>query len=64
MLVYSMDHAFPDKHGILLLAFLSPNGHDLLTKGPNAAQRRDDWEDIAYTHQMTGNMPPGTFSVK
>lgn len=60
LLVYSMDQENPIKYGILLLSFLVPNGHELLTKGPNASQRREDWENIAYTHQMTGNVPPGT----
>lgn len=62
LLVYSMDSEMPTRYGILLLAFLMPNGHDLLTYGVNAAQRRADWEDIAYTHQMTGNLPPGSIS--
>jgi len=62
LLVYSMDQERPVQYGILLLAFLTPNGHDLLTKGVNAAQRRSDWEDIAYTHQTNGAMPPGTVS--
>lgn len=62
LLVYSMDSEVPTRYGILLLAFLTPNGHDLLTYGASAAQRRDDWEDIAYTHQMTGNLPPGSIS--
>lgn len=62
LLVYSMDSEMPTRYGILLLAFLTPNGHDLLTYGANAAQRRADWEDIAYTHQMTGNLPPGSIT--
>ena len=62
LLVYSMADERPMQYGILLLAFLTPNGHNLLTKGPNAAQRRDDWENIAYTHQATGQMPAGTFT--
>lgn len=64
LLVYSLDQEMPERYGILLLAFLTPNGHDLLIKGPNAAQRREDWENIAYTHQFAGNLPPGSFSVK
>jgi hypothetical protein len=62
LIVYSMEQKNPIPYGILLLAFLTPNGHDLLTKGVNAAQRRADWEDIAYTHQLTGQMPPGTIT--
>lgn len=62
LLVYSMDQDIPMRYGVLLLAFLTPNGHDLLTKGPNAAQRRDDWENIAYTHQQIGQMPEGTIT--
>ena len=64
LLVYSMDKQVPERYGILLLAFLTPNGHDQLIRGASAAQRRSDWEDIAYTHQYTGNMPQGTFSFK
>jgi hypothetical protein len=52
-----MEQEHPIQYGILLLAFFIPNGHDRLTKGVNAAQRRADWEDIAYTHQQTGQMP-------
>ncbi len=62
LLIYSMDQERPMRYGILLLAFLVPNGHDLLTKGQSAAQRRQDWEDIAYTHQISGSMPPGTIT--
>lgn len=62
LVVYSMDKGCPIKYGILLLAFLAPHGHNLLTKGPNAAQRREDWENIAYTHQETGEMPEGTIT--
>jgi hypothetical protein len=62
LVVYSMAQDVPMTYGILLLSFLTPNGHDLLVKGPNAAKRREDWEDIAYTHQATGQMPPGTIT--
>lgn len=64
LLVYSMDKELPTRYGILLLAFLAPKGHELLTKGVNASQRREDWENIAYSHQMNGYMPPGTVSIK
>lgn len=60
LLVYSMDQENPIEYGILLLSFLVPNGHELLIKGASALQRRSDWEDIAYTHQTNGNVPPGT----
>lgn len=63
LLVYSMDQDLPTRYGILLLAFLTPNGHQLLTQGPSASQRREDWENIAYSHQINGFMPPGTQSI-
>lgn len=60
LIVYSMAKDYPVKYGLLLLAFLDPKGHNLLTKGPNASERRENWENIAYTHQASGNMPDGT----
>lgn len=62
LLVYSMDKEKPMRFGLLLLAFLAPDGHYRLINGPSAAQRREDWENIAYTHQMSGNMPDGTIT--
>ena len=62
LVVYSMDKKDPLKYGFLMLAFLQPDGHEQLQFGPSAAERRQDWEDIAYTHQMTGNVPDGTIS--
>lgn len=62
LIVYSMAKDQPIKYGILLLAFLDPKGHDLLTSGPGAAERRENWENIAYTHQVSGNMPDGTIT--
>ena len=64
LLVYSMDQDLPTRYGILLLAFLAPKGHELLTKGSSASQRREDWENIAYSHQISGFMPPGTVTTK
>ena len=62
LVVYSMDKENPMKFGFLMLAFLQPDGHEQLQAGPSAAARRENWENIAYTHQMTGNIPDGTIS--
>lgn len=64
LIIYSMEKNNPMKYGMLLLAFLDPKGHDRLTKGPNAAVQREAWEIIAYTHQISGNMPCGTKTIK
>lgn len=63
LVIYSMDKTDPLKYGFLMLAFLQPDGHAQLQKGPSAAERREIWENIAYTHQVSGNMPDGTFSI-
>lgn len=62
LLIYSMDKDQPQRYGILLLAFLAPEGHKMLTQGVNALVRHQLWEDIAYTHQMSGKMPTGTIT--
>lgn len=62
LIVYSMAQDRPIQFGILLLAFLDPKGHDLLQKGARASERRELWENIAYTHQVSGKMPDGTFT--
>lgn len=62
LLVYSMSQEKPLQYGMLLLALLDPKGHDMLTKGVAASERRSLWEDLAYTHQMSGNMPDGTLT--
>lgn len=49
---------------MLMLALLGdPGGHDKLIKGVAAAQRRNDYERFAFTHQHTGELPPGTESA-
>lgn len=62
LIVYSLANDQPLTHGILLLAFLSPKGHQLLTQGASALERQARWEDIAYTHQIRGTVPPGTIT--
>lgn len=59
LLIYSMSV----EYGVLLLALLGdPNGHDKLTKGAAAQERRQTWENLAHAHQKDGDLPEGTIS--
>ena len=61
LMIYSLSEAKPFEYGILLLALLGdPGGHDRLIRGAAAQERRQLWEDLAYAHQSSGDLPSGT----
>ncbi len=61
LMIYSVSEEHPFKYGVLLLALLGdPGGHDKLIKGAAAQENRQLWEDLAYAHQSSGDMPTGT----
>lgn len=61
LLVYSMDSEYPFKYEVLLLALLGdPGGHARLIKGAQAQEARAIWDNLAYAHQTSGDLPNGT----
>lgn len=63
ILVYSLDKEYPLRYGVLLLALLGdPGGHERLIKGAQAQEMRELWDDLAYAHQIDGDLPEGTVS--
>lgn len=52
-IIYSLDRSAPLKYGMYLLDMLGdPGAHQLAFTGPEAQERRELWEDLAWGHQM------------
>lgn len=63
LVIYSLDRQSPYKQGMLILDLVGdPGGHALCFTGAAAKGRLQHWENLAYSHQVGGNLPTGAYS--
>lgn len=62
-IIYSLNKQAPRENGMLILALVGdPGAHKICFRRPDSRQRLQDWEDLAFSHQVHGLLPTGTIT--